>query len=535
MTYRSITRFWHRFRHAEAAPEQGAVSIIRSTQKSLMPALRAEFSFSALAVAAVTLLAVVLEQITGYLAIALIYLLLVVVLGARFSQGPVLAAATLSALLWNFLFIPPHFTFYIGQVHDAMMFAMFFIVALAMGHLTGRLRLSELTERKREQRTAALYELAHQAAFAPELDAGLRAAVAHIESIVEAKAALLLRLPDHTLAKSAHPASSFSLSEKEQSVAAWAFSRRMPAGRFTDTLPDSDALHLSLQARTAVMGVLCIMPATERAFDMSERELLEAFAVLIGLLLEKDHIAAALQRAELLETSERLRRSILDTVSHELKTPLAAVQAGLSALEQQTKNDHGHNETIGEIKIAVRRLSRVISNLLEMTRIEAGVVQAKLDWSAVDEVVEGAVELAADALSRRKLTVDIKESLPMVKLDHLLIEQSLANLLVNAASWSEPGTTITVSADVSGGELQLSVSDQGPGIPQAEIAHVFEKFYRGAQARPGGTGLGLSIVDGFVRAHGGSVRAANRPEGGAEFQIRLPVETLNESDVELND
>jgi two-component system sensor histidine kinase KdpD len=170
-----------------------------------------------------------------------------------------------------------------------------------------------------------------------------------------------------------------------------------------------------------------------------------------------------------------------------------------------------------------------------MTRIEAGVVQSKLDWSDVDEVVEGATELAADALSKCKLTVDIRENLPMVKLDHLLIEQSLANLLVNAASWSGPGTTISVSADVSGGELQLIVADQGPGIPQAEIAHIFEKFYRGANARPGGTGLGLSIVDGFVRAHGGSVRAANRPEGGAEFQIRVPVETLNEADVELND
>jgi len=460
---------------------------------------------------------------------------LVVVLGAQLSLGPVFGAAALSALLWNFLFIPPHFTFYIGKVPDAMMFAMFFIVALAMGHLTGRLRTSELAERKREQRTAALYELAHQAAFAPELDAGLRAAVAHIESIVEAKAALLLRLPDHTLAKTAHPASSFNLSEKEQSVAAWAFSRRLPAGRFTDTLPDSAALYLPLQARTAVMGVLCVMPVKDRAFDTSERELLEAFAVLIGLLLEKDHIAAALQRAEILETSEHLRRGILDTVSHELKTPLAAVQAGLSALEQQTKNDHAQNETVGEIKIAVRRLSRVISNLLEMTRIEAGVVQAKLDWSDVDEVVEGATELAADALSKCKLTVHIRENLPMVKIDHLLIEQSLANLLVNAASWSGPGTTISVSADVSGGELQLIVSDQGPGIPHAEIAHIFEKFYRGANARPGGTGLGLSIVDGFVRAHGGSVRAANRPEGGAEFQIRLPVETLNEADVELND
>ena len=390
-------------------------------------------------------------------------------------------------------------------------------------------------EKQRERRTAALYELAHQAAFAPELDNGLRAAVAHIESIIDAKAALVLRLADHTLDKSVHPASSFALSEKEHSVAAWAFSRRAPAGRFTDTLPDAEALYLPLQARTAAMGVLCIRPPKDRALDLSERELLEAFAVLIGLLLEKDHIAAAIQRAEILEASERLRRGILDSVSHELKTPLAAVETGLAALEQQSKNDRAQMETVGEIKFATRRLNRVISNLLEMARIEAGVVQPKLDWCDIDEVVDGAMALAADALSRHPVAVDIKQNLPMIKIDHLVIEQSLANLLANAANWSEAGKTIAVSADISDGAVQIIVSDRGPGIPQEELPHVFEKFYRGAKAPSGGTGLGLSIVDGFIRAHGGRVHAANRPGGGAEFTIRVPVEALNEKNMELAD
>jgi two-component system sensor histidine kinase KdpD len=491
-----------------------------------------EYLIAGLGVAAVTAISLMLEPVTGYLAVALLYLLLVVVLGVRLSLGPVVGAAALSALLWNFLFIPPHFTFYIGKVHDAMMFAMFFIVALAMGHLTGRLRLSELAERKREQRTAALYELAHQAAFAPELDAGLRAAVAHIESIVEAKTALVLRLPDHTLGKVAHPASSFALSEKEQSVAAWAFSRRMPAGRFTDTLPDSEALHLPLQARTAVMGVLSVLPAPGFTLDLSERELLEAFAVLIGLLLEKDHIAEAFKRAEILETSERLRRTVLDSVSHELKTPLAAVQTGLAALERQTEADNAKKATLGEMRGAVRRLTRVIDNLLDMTRIEAGVVQPKLDWSDVEELVHGAIELAGESLSGINIKVDVQMDMPMVKIDHALIEQALCNLLVNAANWCDAGETIGVQAKLQGDELVISVVDSGPGIAEADLPHVFEKFYRGANARPGGTGLGLSIVEGFVRAHRGTVRAANRTGGGAEFQIHLPVETLEEKNME---
>jgi two-component system sensor histidine kinase KdpD len=225
---------------------------------------------------------------------------------------------------------------------------------------------------------------------------------------------------------------------------------------------------------------------------------------------------------------------VLDSVSHELKTPLAVVQTGLAALEQQGGADKAKSATVGEMQSAVRRLNRVINNLLDMTRIEAGVVQPKLDWSDVDELIQGAIEIAGDALVRHNLDIDIKANLPMVKIDHALIEQSLCNLLVNSASWSEPGTTIAVQADIVGGELRFTVSDQGAGMESGDLDHVFEKFYRGAKARPGGTGLGLSIVDGFVRAHGGTVRAANRDEGGAEFQIRLPVQTLNENDLEIN-
>jgi len=276
------------------------------------------------------------------------------------------------------------------------------------------------------------------------------------------------------------------------------------------------------------------MPGPGRTFDLSESELHEAFAVLIGLLLEKDHIREAFKRAEILETSERLRRSVLDSVSHELKTPLAAVQTGLAALEQQGGADKAKSATVGEMQSAVRRLNRVINNLLDMTRIEAGVVQPKLDWSDVDELVQGAIELAGDALVHHNLDIDIKANLPMVKIDHALIEQSLSNLLVNSANWSEPGTLIGVRADIIGGELRLTVWDHGAGIAPDDLGHIFEKFYRGAKARPGGTGLGLSIVDGFVRAHGGTVRAANRDEGGAQFQIRMPVQTLNDNDLEIS-
>ncbi len=494
-----------------------------------------EFVLAGIFVALVTAVSFLVEAFTGYLSIALLYLLLVVAVGLRLRRGPVLTVAAASGLLWNFLFIPPRFTFGIEKFDDAMMFAMFFVVALAMGHLTSRLRRSEVAERRRERRTAALYELAHQAAFATDLDTGLRAAVSLIESIFGTQAALFLRHKDHTLSTFPHPASSLSLSGKEKSVAAWAFSRRAPAGKFTETLPDSEALHLPLQGHTAVMGVLSIVPPLGRSFDLSERDLLEAFAVLIGLTLEKDHIIEAFKHAEILEASERLQRALLNSVSHELKTPLSAVQAGIDALAREIGGDEKKQATLRELRLAVRRLNRVINNLLDMTRIEAGVIQPKLEWCDVGELVQAAIDLAGDALAEHHLTVEGANELPMVKLDQALVEQCLCTLLLNAGSWSKPGTQITIRWALGQNKLLLSVLDQGTGIRETDLGHIFEIFYRAPGSRPGGAGLGLAIVDGFVRAHGGAVIAANQEGGGVEFVMTLPVETMQVPMMEASD
>jgi two-component system sensor histidine kinase KdpD len=485
-----------------------------------------EFLTAGAATLLVTGVAWLVEPIAGYQSIALLYLLLVVALGLKINRGPVLAVAAISALVWNLLFTKPHFTFYIERFNDAIMFAMFFVVALAMGHLTGRLRRSEIAERQRERRTAALYELAHQAAFASNLDTGLRAAVNLIESIFGAKAALFLRQADHTLSTIPHPASSLVITEKEKGVAAWVFSRRVPAGKLTGTLPDSEALHLPLQGRTAIMGVLAIRPPAGKSFDLAERDLLEAFAVLIGLVLEKNHIIEAFKRAEILETSENLRRALLQSVSHELKTPLAAVQTGIDALSRQIDVDQKKQTTLREVQLAVRRLHRVINNLLNMTRIESGVIQPKFDWCDVGELIQAAIDLAGEALAEHQIRIDVDHRLPMVKIDQPLLEQCLCNLLLNSAANSPPGTKITIQSQLRDEQLIISVWDEGKGIRQEELRRIFDVFYRGAEASAGGTGLGLAIVDGFVRAHGGSVRAVNRETGGAEFVITIPVETF---------
>ena len=468
----------------------------------------------------------IVEGLIGYRAIALFYLLLVVVLGMKLRRGPVLLVAVSSGLVWDFFFIPTRFSLHIANIEDLMMLAMFFIVAMALGHLTSQLRSSEMAERGRQRRTAALYELVHQAGLAPDLDAGIRAAISLTETLFGVRASLLLRLSDHSLATEKHPASSFPLDEKEYRVAAWAFKYRMPAGKFTDNRPESRAMHLPLQADRDVMGVLSILPPSGTTFDLAERELLEAFAVLIGTILEKDHLLQSLKHAEILEASERLERALLQSVSHELKTPLSAVHVGIDALAKEIGPTERSQTTLQEIRQALRRLHRVINNLLDMTRIESGVVHPTLDWCDVNELIQAAIDLAADGVSGNPITIEADKQLPIVKVDQALLEQCLCNLLLNAASNSRPGARILISARVTDGRLILSVSDEGKGISDLDLPRIFEIFRRGAEAPPGGTGLGLAIVDGFVRAHGGNVTASNKQARGAEFVIAIPVETL---------
>jgi two-component system, OmpR family, sensor histidine kinase KdpD len=468
----------------------------------------------------------VIEPLTGYVAIALLYLLLVVTLGMKLHRGPVLLVAASSGLVWDFFFIPTRFSLHIAKIEDLMMFAMFFVVAMAMGHLTSQLRLSERAERRRQQRTAALYELVHQAGLAPDLDAGLRAAVGLTESLFGVRASLLLSLSDHSLAVKQHPASSFPLDEREYEVATWAFRHRMTAGKFTDNHPESKAMHLLLEADRNVMGVLSVLPPPGTNLDLAERELLETFAVLIGTILEKDHLLQGAKRAEILEASERLQRALLQSVSHELKTPLSVVRTGIDALVKEVDHSENSQASLREIRQALRRLHRVIDNLLDMTRIESGVIHPKLDWCDAEELIQAAIDLGADGISYHPITIETDKNLPIVKVDQALLEQSLCNLLLNAASNSQPGTKIVIRARVADDRLILSVLDEGKGIPAFELPRIFQPFHRGAEAPPGGTGLGLAIVDGFVQAHGGSVTAANRPSGGTEFVMTIPAEAL---------
>ena len=467
-----------------------------------------------------------LEPVVGYTVPALVYLLAILLAAFHISRWPMVFMAGLSALAWNFFFIPPRFTFEVRALEDIILLVMFFAVALSMGHLTTRLRTREIAERRRQTETDALLRVTQSAALAPEMGRGLAEALKIINSVVDADTALLVRRLDHSLPPGAHAASTWGPDEHEFGVAAWAYANKQVAGRFTDTLPQSEATWFPLQTATSVMGVLGLRLAGEKqALDFTRRQSVEAFALQLALVLEKEHFIQAVSQAEVMDKSERLRRNLLDSVSHELKTPLAIIRASIEGMGSAAANPY-----VVEIDTATKRLQRLVDGLLQMTRLESQVVEPQLEWCDVDELVEAAVTAAGDALKNHPLSIDIAGDIPLVKTDQALLHQALANILHNAAVYSPDQSPVELTVRHAEQKLRLTVRDHGPGLPPGEESKVFGKFYRAAGAPAGGTGLGLSIARGFVQALGGDIAGWNDPQGGAVFEILLKANFLAQVD-----
>ncbi len=479
-----------------------------------------EYAIVLLTVLGVTLAGLLAKPWVGYSAVSMFFLTAVILQGLFVGQGPVLLAATLSALTWNFLFIPPIFTFRIDKFEDGLMFGIFFVVALVTGRLTGRLRAQERVERQREQRATALYHLTRAIAIARSADEVLRNATAQIQELFGARLAVFTEDPAQAGRLALHPAATYVADEKEQSVATWAFRNRKAAGRFTDTLPAAEAFYLPLVARDRAMGVMGVKPPPGSTLSLAQRDLLETFGLQIALALERELLRAAGETARLAEASERLHRTLLDSVSHEMKTPLAVMMTATENLEAGTTGPA--QAVAGELRTAVRRLRRLVDNLLDITRLESGALRLHLDWTDLSDLVNAALEATADLRQNRPLRLELPPGLPLVRLDFALMQQALVNLIHNACAHTPPGTAITLTAGVTSGQVWLAVSDNGAGLNEAQLPHLFDKFYRGQPDKAGGLGLGLSIVRGFVEAHNGRVEASNRPGGGACFTMFLP-------------
>ncbi|MBK8857377.1 MAG: sensor histidine kinase KdpD [Opitutaceae bacterium] len=480
----------------------------------------AEYGWVAGTVAGLTLAAQLLPQ-NYYLAAGLVFLLAVILLSLKVGRGPVLAAGILSALTWNFLLIPPRFTFHIEKIEDGLLFGTYFVVALVAGQLTARIRAQALAERRREGRATALFNLTRALAEARTLDEAVFAALRQADSHFGARTALLLA-EDGSGPLHPHFAGSFALDDKERAVAEWSCRHRRGAGRFTDTLPASAGFYLPLVREDRSVGVLGVVVPREASLTLAQRDLLEAFARQLAMSVERDHLQAAGEREKLLAESERLHRTLLDSVSHELRTPLSVIT---SAVENLGTADAALRESLtGEIRTAARRLNRLVGNLLDQTRLESGVLRPRPDWCDIQDLVNAALDDVRDTLAGHPLEVSVPGDLPPVRADFTLTVQALANLLLNAALHTPAATPVFVSAGLERGgqRVYFVVADRGPGFPARMKDRLFKKFEQGDVTRAGGLGLGLSIVRGFVLAQGGEIVVGENPGGGAVFTIYLP-------------
>ena len=457
----------------------------------------------------------------------MVYLLGVVVVAARYGHGPSVLSSFLSVLLYDFCFVPPRFSFAVSDSQYLVTFAVMLLVALVISSMTATTHHQARIAGHRERRIASIYAMSRELAASRGEANIVRIAVKHVTEVFEAQAVVLLpnetgRIiypKDEGIAQSCHGS--------DLSVAQWVYDHGQMAGQGTDTLPGGDMVYLPLKTSSGMIGVLALLPLNPARIALPEQQrLLETFVSQIALALERVSLATEAHNTQVKMETEQLRNSLLSAISHDLRTPLAAIVGASSSLVQD--GERLDNEARHELGLAIydeaTRMAGLANNLLDMARLQAGAVVLNRQWQPLEEVVGGALAGLTSRIVNHPVTIDLPHDLPLVEIDSLLIERVFANLLDNAVKYTPPGTPIEISAASRQSELVVTVSDHGRGIPLGEEKLIFEKFHRVAsEGNQGGAGLGLTICRSIVEAHGGRIWAENLSSGGAAFHFALPL------------
>jgi two-component system sensor histidine kinase KdpD len=451
----------------------------------------------------------------------MIYLLGVAFVATLYGRRPSAFAAVLSVAAFDFFFVPPNLTFAVTDTQYLVTFAVMLVVSLVISTLAARVRAQAEAARVREERTRVLYAVSRDLAVARTLDEVAGAASQHAEAIFQGPATVLLPGTDgHLVASDGGPAPD----ARETAVAQWAFDHRQIAGLGSDTLPGASMLWVPLQGSRVALGVLGVRPA-ESLLPLApeQMDLLDTLARQVASGLERVRLAMEAEEARVAAETERLRSTLLSSVSHDLRTPLATITGAASTLLQPgTLGPEAERELKEAIYEEGDRLNRLVTNLLDMTRLESGSLQLGKDWESLEELVGTALARLERGLAGRSVSVRLPADLPLVSVDGLMIEQVFVNLLDNATKYTPPGSPISISATASDDEITVEVADEGPGVPPGAEERVFEKFHRGGVG-PRGSGLGLPICRAIVTAHGGRVWAENRNPRGVAFRFTLPL------------
>jgi two-component system sensor histidine kinase KdpD len=441
-----------------------------------------------------------------------------------------LFASVVSVLAYNFFFLPPLYTFTISDPENIVALFFFLIVAIIVSNLTAATRSQVINARARAKTTAELYAFSRKLAGIGALDDLLWATAYQVSSMLKVRTVLLLPAKDGERIEVAggYPPED-RLDDADIAAARWAWEHNRSAGRGADTLPGGKRLFLPLRTGSGPVGIIGIdRDAPGPLLTPDERRLLDALAGQAAVAIERIALAKGLDEARVLAETERLRGALLTSISHDLRTPLATILGIVSSLRSfPDKYDAvEYADLLGTLQEEAERLNRFVNNLLDMTRLESGAIELKLELIDVAEIVGAALQRAANVLARHRVEIDIAPDLPMLRIDAVLFDQVLFNLLDNAAKYSPEGSRIDIRAIRDGQLVELEIIDEGPGVPPGDLERIFDKFYRvhAQDRRRAGTGLGLAISRGFVEALGGWIVARNRRDrSGAVLTIRMPV------------
>ena len=410
------------------------------------------------------------------------------------------------------------------------MLLMYFFIAVITGGLNSKIRSQQKMVKNREKRALALYNLTKDLSSATSLEEVINNAVKNIKKTFDVDMVLLYSDDNEKLRKSlSDNKNMFSIDEKEYNVASWVFQKHQKAGKYTTTLPSSDAQYYPMYTPRMNVGVIGIKLKEDEKISQDKERLLETFIYQIASSIEREILNQKNQKNILFEESEKLYKNIFNSLSHELKTPIATILGATSNLrsENEIKDPIFVKNMAEEINLAGERLNRLVSNLLDMSRLESNKMLLNLDWHDISDLINSVINNLKSELINHTIKIEIEDKLPLLKIDFSLFEQAISNIIINATIYTPPQSIITIQAKSSNDNVFLIISDNGKGIDEKHISTLFDKFYRIPGTKTGGTGLGLSIAKGFIEAHNYSIKVENISSGGLRFTIKIPITSEN--------
>jgi two-component system, OmpR family, sensor histidine kinase KdpD len=491
------------------------------------PVAWAEYGQSILAVAACSALCFAMFSYFELANLIMVYLVGTMFIASRCGQGPAILSAVLGVLCFDVFFVPPRFSLAVSDTQYLFTFAIMFLVAVVMSRLTAHIRQQAEAARRREARTQVLLTLSRQLAGTRGTEKLLRIAIEHVSELFACKALALLPDDERHLKDFIGDREAFNISHKGEGVAQWVFANGKVAGLGTSTLPTSGALYVPLVGLKDTVGVLGLRPDTQGAlFSPEQMQMIETLARQVALALEVERLETESLHAQMEAETERLKTSLLSSVTHDLQTPLAAIMGSADSLVQvgdRLETDL-RRSLAANIFDEAERLSRLIGNLLRMTKLESGTLKPDLELQSLEEPLGAALNLLEKRLAGRSVEMGMPDDLPMLDLDGVLMEQLFLNLLENAVKYAPEASPIGIEAHLAGREVEISVADRGPGLSADELEKVFDLFYQGQTGSVRkGYGIGLAICRAIAQVHGGRIWAENRAGGGAVFRVTLPV------------